>query len=128
MNLSEAGVYKVDLNGKPCVKVTMEEAMAARLKVAEIKKLMHRNSEPLPSFIEKTAMPKKTAAPLVAFDETAAGLPLNELWAKLQSRLPHVELLLNTPDSEYKTKFLRTVLEDVRSDVATMLYKLDRAA
>jgi hypothetical protein len=125
--LSTAGNQKIDFDGKPVGKVTEQEAMYARQKAAEIKKSMEqqRQQGPLPRFVTEPARPPMM---IHQFDEARSSLTLPELLTKLQGRLPRLATLIDSPDDEFRERFLRAVLDEMRTDVVHMIAKLNKPA
>jgi hypothetical protein len=109
--------------------ITEPEAAAAQKKVAEINEEIKWQQAgdwrtPAPPVIAK---PKRapTMPPIIS-EQT--GLSLPELGTRAQTRLTVALNLIDSSDNEYRTKFLRDVLTDVKDDVIIMLARLDKPA
>jgi sRNA-binding protein len=120
ISLGEAGSHRIDLDGRPAAKVTVEEADAARRKAAGIRVQMDEK--------RMVAAPPQAASPRsrkTLIDGARAAMTEQDLVANAARRLVRLTALLEGDRDEYATDFARRVAEDVRMDINALLAKLN---
>jgi hypothetical protein len=119
IGLSEAGTIRIDLDGRPVIKVTEQEARTAQQRVVEIKKAM---TDQKAEFINGPQPTIASRPPRI--DSLRATLSLAELLANAQKKLARIAGLIDSEDDEFRAKFLLTVIDETLADVQAMRTKV----
>jgi sRNA-binding protein len=127
IHLSTPGTMRIDLDGNQVSRVTEQEARIAQQTAAKINEARKtrapaplNGSEPSPPNDRMIAVRKAAIA-----EQKRAGVPPTELLASAAKKLGRATSLLDSDDDdEFRSRFVETVLMEVKADIDAVIARL----